>query len=121
MGKILLSGLISGTVAGLLLAGAFSYFQLSTDIELLDLLLTFDFIRREEPQIVIQLRLHVLVYVVIATILKWIYINRSKLYMPSMVAIWVITTSLYFILSLQAEEPMELHSYIGWTLWSIFH
>ncbi|HIW12749.1 MAG TPA: hypothetical protein H9891_06255 [Candidatus Salinicoccus stercoripullorum] len=121
MGKILLSGLISGTVAGLLLAGAFSYVQLSTDIELLDLLLNLDFISREEPHIVIQILLHLLVSVVIATILKWIYINRSKLYMPSMVAIWVITTSLYFILSKQAEEPMELHSYIGWTLWSIFH
>lgn len=121
MGKILLSGLISGTVAGLLLAGAFLYVQLSTDIELLDLLLNLDFISTEEPHIVIQVLLHLLVSVVIATILKWVYINRSKLYMPSMVMIWLITTILYYILSTQAEEPMELHSYIGWTLWSIFH
>src|SRR5699024_5641545 len=121
MGKILLSGLISGTVAGLLLAGAFSYVQVSTDIEPLDLLLNLDFISRGGPRSVIQVLLHLLVSVVLAPLLIWIYIHRSKLYMPSMVAIWVITTLLYFIRSRQAEEPLELHSYIGWTLWSIFH
>lgn len=121
MGKILLSGLISGTIAGLLLLGAFLYVQLSTDIELMDLLLNLDFISDDEPHIVIQVLLHLLVSVVIATILKWFYLNQSKLYIPLMVVIWIVATVLYFILSSSAEEPMELHSYIGWTLWAIFH
>ncbi len=121
MGKYLISGLISGTIAGLLLLSAFSYVQLSTDIELMDLLLNLDFISTEEPNIVVQILLHMLVSIVIATILKWFYVNQSRLYMPVMVVIWIIITVLYFILSNSAEEPMELQSYIGWTLWSIFH
>lgn len=121
MGKILLSGLISGTIAGLLLLGGFLYVQLSTDIELMDLLLNLDFISNDEPNIVIQVLLHLLVSVVIATILKWFYVKQSKLYIPLMVIIWVVVTVMYFILSNSAEEPMKLQSYIGWTLWAIFH
>lgn len=121
MGKILLSGLISGTIAGLLLLGGFLYVQLSTDIELMDLLLNLDFISNDEPNIVIQVLLHLLVSVVIATILKWFYVKQSKLYIPLMVIIWIVVTVMYFILSNSAEEPMKLQSYIGWTLWAIFH
>lgn len=121
MGKILLSGLISGTIAGLLLLGGFLYVQLSTDIELMDLLLNLDFISNDEPNIVIQVLLHLLVSVVIATILKWFYVNQEKLYIPLMVITWIIMTVLYFVLSNLAEESMVLQSYIGWTLWAIFH
>ncbi|WP_411842532.1 hypothetical protein [Salinicoccus sp. HZC-1] len=121
MGKILLSGLISGTIAGLLLLGAFLYVQLSTDIELMTLLLNIDFLYSGNPHIVIEVLLHLFVSIVIATILKWVYINQSKLYIPSMAVFWILATSQYFVLSNAAEEPVKLYSYIGWTLWAIFH
>lgn len=121
MGKILLSGFSSGTIAGMLLIGAFLYVQLTTGIELMDLLINLDFIYDGKLHIVIEVLLHLLVSIVIATILKWFYVNQEKLYIPLMVITWVIMTVLYFVLSNLAEESMVLQSYIGWTLWAIFH
>lgn len=121
MGKLFVSGLISGTIGGLLLFLAFLYVQWSTSIQLMTLLLNTRFIFEGDPHILFEILLHLLVSIIMATVLRWFYNNQYKLYIPAMAVVWFITTALYFVLSGFAADPLELNSYIGLLLWTIFH
>lgn len=121
MGKLFVSGLISGTISGLLLFLIFSYVQWATDIQLMTLLLDTRFMFAGDPHILFEVMLHLIISIVIAAMLRWLYDKQYKLYLPAMVVIWLVTTVLYFVLSSFAAEPLELNSYIGMLLWVIFH
>ena len=121
MGKLFVSGLISGTISGLLLFLIFSYVQWATDIQLMTLLLDTRFMFAGDSHILFEVMLHLIISIVIAAMLRWLYDKQYKLYLPAMVVIWLVTTVLYFVLSSFAAEPLELNSYIGMLLWVIFH
>ncbi|WP_342387601.1 hypothetical protein [Salinicoccus bachuensis] len=121
MRRILVSGLTTGVVSGVLLFLACAYVESSTGIEIMTLLLNVDFIFGRSPGLFMELIFHLMVSVTLAIILKWLYLNKSHLYMPGLATVWVVVTLLYFVLSSLSVQNLELNGYIGFALWMIFH
>lgn len=121
MRKILISGLVTGIISGMLLFLVCFYVEFAAEMELMTLLLNVDFVYAGGLNIVLEVVLHLMVSIFLATVLKWLYVYRKDLYMPGMVTVGVVTTLLYFILSTLAVQNLELYGYIGFTLWMILH
>ncbi|MFC3418752.1 hypothetical protein ACFOLA_04585 [Salinicoccus hispanicus] len=121
MRKIIISGLVTGIISGMLLFLVCFYVEFAAEMELMTLLLNVDFIYDGGLNIVLEVALHLVVSVILATVLKWLYVYRKELYMPGMVTVGAVTTLLYFILSTLAVQNLELYGYIGFTLWVILH
>ena len=121
MRKILVSGLITGIVSGVLLLLASAYVESSAGIEIMTLLLNVDFIFERSPGLFMEIVFHLMVSVTLAIILKWLHVYKPRLYMPGLVTVGGVVTLLYFILSSLAVQTLDLNGYIGFMLWVIFH
>lgn len=121
MRKILVSGLITGFISGVLLLLVSAYVESSAGIEIMTLLLNVDFIFDRSPGLFLEIVFHLMVSVILAIILKWLYVDKPHLYMPGLVTVWVVVTLLYFVLSSLSVQNLELNGYIGFALWVIFH
>ncbi|MCG1010692.1 hypothetical protein J4760_11745 [Salinicoccus sp. ID82-1] len=121
MGKIITSGLVTGVISGMLLLLVCAYVEFAAEMELATLLLNVDFVYGGSFGIVLEVLLHLAVSVILATVLKWLYVYKKSLYMPGMVTVGAVTTLLYFILSALSVQDLELYGYIGFTLWAILH
>ena len=121
MRKILVSGLITSVVSGVLLLLASAYVESSAGIEIMTLLLNVDFIFERSPGLFMEIIFHLMVSVTLAIILKWLYVYKPKLYIPGLVTVGAVVTLLYFILSSLAVQTLYLNGYIGFVLWVIFH
>ena len=121
MKKIIVSGLVAGIASGVLLFLVCAYVEYSAEIELMTLLLNIDFVYDGELHLLVEIAIHLVVSIVLATVLKVFHIYRPSLYMPAMVTAWASTVVLYFILPQAAVQSINLEGHIGFLLWVIFH
>lgn len=121
MNKIIISGVIIGTMTGLLMLLMFAYIQSQSGIPLMDLLLNIDFIYSGHVNILIEIGLHLIVSIIIAVLLKVVYVYKRSWYLFVTIIILLITIALYFILQAIGHSVMIFDNSIGFTLWTIFH
>lgn len=121
MNKIIISGIIIGTITGLLLLLMFSYIQMQSGIALMDLLLNIDFIYSGPLNIFIEIGLHLIVSIIIAVLLKAVYVYKRSWYLLATMIVLLITIALYFILQSVGHSVIIFDNSIGFTLWTIFH
>lgn len=121
MNKIIISGVIIGTITGLLLLLMFAYIQILSGIPLMDLLLNVDFIFSGPLNTLTEIGLHLIVSIIIAVLLKAVYVYRQSWYIFVTVVIFLITVALYFILQAIGHSVIIFENRIGLTLWTIFH
>lgn len=121
MNKIIISGIIIGTITGLLLLLMFAYIQMQSGIALMDLLLNIDFIYSGPLNIFIEIGLHLIVSIIIAVLLKAVYVYKRSWYLLTTMITLLITIALYFILQSVGHSVMIFDNSIGFTLWTIFH
>ncbi|SDK36100.1 hypothetical protein [Lacicoccus qingdaonensis] len=121
MNKIFISGVITGTITGLLLVLMFAYIQMQSGIPLMDLLLNVDFIYSGPLNIVFEIVLHLIVSIIIAVLLKAVFVYRRSWYLAITVIFFLITVALYFILQAIGYSVTIYDNRIGFTLWTIFH
>ncbi|WP_052254646.1 hypothetical protein [Salinicoccus sp. YB14-2] len=121
MNKIIFSGVIIGTITGLLLLLMFAYIQIQSGIPLMDLLLNVDFIYSGPLNILVEIGLHLIVSIIIAVLLKAVFVYKRSWYIFVTVVIFLITVALYFILQAIGHSVIIFDNRIGLTLWTIFH
>lgn len=121
MNKIIISGIIIGTITGLLLLLMFAYIQMQSGIALMDLLLNIDFIYSGPLNIFIEIGLHLIVSIIIAVLLKAVYVYKRSWYLLTTMITLLITIALYFILQSVGHSVIIFDNSIGFTLWTIFH
>lgn len=121
MNKIIISGVITGTITGLLLLLMFAYIQMQSGIPLMDLLLNVDFIYSGPLNILTEIGLHLIISIAIAVLLKAVYVYRQSWYIFVTIVILLITVALYFILQAIGHSVIIYENRIGLTLWTVFH
>ena len=121
MNKIIISGVIIGTITGLLLLLMFAYIQIQSGIPLRDLLLNVDFIYSGPLNILTEIALHMLVSIIIAVLLKSVFVYKRSWYLVITVIIFLTTVALYYILQAIGHSVTIFDNKIGFTLWTIFH
>jgi len=121
MNKIIISGVIIGTITGLLLLLMFAYIQIQSGIPLRDLLLNVDFIYSGPLNILTEIALHMLVSIIIAVLLKSVFVYKRSWYLVITVIIFLITVALYYILQAIGHSITIFDNKIGLILWTIFH
>lgn len=121
MNKIIFSGVIIGTITGLLLLLMFAYIQIQSGIPLMDLLLNVDFIYSGPLNILTEIALHMIVSIIIAVLLKSVFVYKRSWYLVITVIIFLITVALYYILQAIGHSITIFDNKIGLILWTIFH
>lgn len=121
MNKIIISGVITGTITGLLLLLMFAYIQMQSGIPLMDLLLNVDFIYSGPLTILTEICLHLIISIAIAVLLKAVHVYKQSWYIFVTIGILLITVALYFILQAIGHSVMIYDNRIGLTLWTVFH
>lgn len=121
MNKIIISGVIIGTITGLLLLLMFAYIQIQSGIPLRDLLLNVDFIYSGPLNILTEIALHMIVSIIIAVLLKSVFVYKRSWYLVITVIIFLITVALYYILQAIGHSITIFDNKIGLILWTIFH
>lgn len=121
MSKILISSINIGTVTGLLLLIFFAYIQMMADIQIMDLLLNIDFIYQGQVNIFIEISLHLIISIIIAFVLKTVYVYKRSWYLFVSITILLITVGLYFILQSLSYSVTISDNSIGFIMWVIFH
>lgn len=119
--KNLKSGTLTGLVSGIFLFIVCALIERLTQIELMRLLLNVDFITEMNLHINIEILFHIIVSVMIAILLKFIFDNFNRLYIPSLVFSWIVTSLLFYVLDYLSLSELNLYGLKGFTLWTIIH
>lgn len=119
--KYLKSGTLTGLVSGIFLFIVCALIERLTQIELMRLLLNVDFITEMNLHINIEILFHIIVSVMIAILLKFIFDNFNRLYIPSLVFSWIVTSLLFYVLDYLSLSELNLYGLNGFTLWTIIH
>src|SRR5699024_6567630 len=121
MNKIIISGVLIGTITGLLLLLMFAYIQIQSGIPLRDLLLNVDFIYSGPLNILTEIALHMIVSIIIAVLLQSVFVYERAWYLVITVIISLITVALYYILEGIGHNVTLFDNKIGFTLCTMFH
>ena len=119
--KYLKSGIITGVISGTFLLIVCALIEWLTQIELMILLLNVDFITEMDLHISIEILFHIIVSVMIAVLLKFIFDNFKILYIPALVFSWIVTSLLFYLLGYLSVMHIELQGLTGFTVWTIIH
>lgn len=119
--KYLKSGTITGLISGTFLFIVCALIEWLTQMELMTLLLNVDFMTEMKLHIGIEILLHLIVSIMIAVLLKFIFDNFKILYIPALVFSWIVTSVLFYVLGYLSVMHIELQGLIGFTVWTIIH
>lgn len=119
--KYLKSGTITGLISGTFLFIVCALIEWLTQMELMTLLLNVDFMTEMKLHIGIEILLHLIVSIMIAVLLKFIFDNFKILYIPALVFSWIVTSLLFYVLGYLSVMHIELQGLIGFTVWTIIH
>lgn len=119
--KYLKSGTVIGLISGTFLFIVCALIEWLTQMELMTLLLNVDFITEMNIHTGIEILFHIIVSVMIAVLLKFIFDNFKILYIPALVFSWIVTSLLFYVLGYLSVMHIELQGLIGFTVWTIIH
>ena len=119
--RYLKSGTITGLISGTFLFIVCALIEWLTQMELMTLLLNVDFMTEMKLHIGIEILLHLIVSIMIAVLLKFIFDNFKILYIPALVFSWIVTSLLFYVLGYLSVMHIELQGLIGFTVWTIIH
>ncbi|HBV22719.1 MAG TPA: hypothetical protein DEB42_02845 [Jeotgalicoccus sp.] len=119
--KYLKSGTVIGLISGTFLFIVCALIEWLTQMELMTLLLNVDFMTEMKLHIGIEILLHLIVSIMIAVLLKFIFDNFKILYIPALVFSWIVTSLLFYVLGYLSVMHIELQGLIGFTVWTIIH
>lgn len=81
--KYLISGTVTGLISGMFLFIVSAVIERLTELELMTLLLNIDFLTAHEFYFVTEVLFHLITSVIIAVLLKFIFVNFQKFYIPA--------------------------------------
>lgn len=119
--KYLKSGTITGLISGTFLFIVCALIEWLTQMELMTLLLNVDFMTEMNIHTGIEILFHIIVSVMIAVLLKFIFDNFKRFYIPALVFSWIVTSLLFYALGYLSVMHIELQGLIGFTVWTIIH
>lgn len=119
--KYLKSGTVIGLISGTFLFIVCALIEWLTQMELMTLLLNVDFMTEMKLHIGIEILLHLIVSIMIAVLLKFIFDNFKRFYIPALVFSWIVTSLLFYALGYLSVMHIELQGLIGFTVWTIIH
>lgn len=119
--RYLKSGTITGLISGTFLFVVCALIEWLTQMELMTLLLNVDFMTEMKLHIGIEILLHLIVSIMIAVLLKFIFDNFKILYIPALVFSWIVTSLLFYVLGYLSVMHIELQGLTGFTVWTIIH
>lgn len=119
--KYLKSGTVTGFISGTFLFIVCALIEWLTHMELMTLLLNVDFITEMNLHIGIEVLFHLIVSVMIAALLKFIFDNLKKLYIPSLVFSLIMTSLMFYALGYLNIMHIELQGLLGFTVWTVIH
>lgn len=119
--KYLKSGTVTGFISGTFLFIVCALIEWLTHMELMTLLLNVDFITEMNLHIGIEVLFHLIVSVMIAALLKFIFDNLKKLYIPSLVFSLIMTSLMFYALGYLSIMHIELQGLLGFTVWTVIH
>lgn len=119
--KYLKSGTVTGFISGTFLFIVCALIEWLTHMELMTLLLNVDFITEMNLHIGIEVLFHLIVSVMIAVLLKFIFDNFKKLYIPSLVFSLIMTSLMFYALGYLSIMHIELQGLLGFTVWTVIH
>ena len=119
--KYLKSGTITGLISGTFLFIVCALIEWLTQMELMTLLLNVDFITEMNIHTGIEILFHIIVSVMIAVLLKFIFDNFKRFYIPALVFSWIVTSLLFYALGYLSVMHIELQGLLGFTVWTIIH
>lgn len=115
------SGTIIGLISGTFLFIVCALIEWLTQMELMTLLLNVDFMTEMNIHTGIEILFHMIVSVMIAVLLKFIFDNFKRFYMPALVFIWIVTSLLFYALGYLSVMHIELQGLLGFTVWTTIH
>ena len=119
--KYLKSGTVIGLISGTFLFIVCALIEWLTQMELMTLLLNVDFMTEMNIHTGIEILFHMIVSVMIAVLLKFIFDNFKRFYMPALVFSWIVTSLLFYALGYLSVMHIELQGLSGFTVWTIIH
>ena len=119
--KYLKSGTITGLISGTFLFIVCALIEWLTQMELMTLLLNVDFMTEMNIHTGIEILFHIIVSVMIAVLLKFIFDNFKRFYIPALVFSWIVTSLLFYALGYLSVMHIELQGLLGFTVWTIIH
>lgn len=119
--KYLKSGTVIGLISGTFLFIVCALIEWLTQMELMTLLLNVDFMTEMNIHTGIEILFHMIVSVMIAVLLKFIFDNFKRFYMPALVFSWIVTSLLFYALGYLSVMHIELQGLLGFTVWTIIH
>lgn len=119
--KYLKSGTVIGLISGTFLFIVCALIEWLTQMELMTLLLNVDFMTEMNIHTGIEILFHIIVSVMIAVLLKFIFDNFKILYIPALVFSWIVTSLLFYVLGYLSVMHIELQGLLGFTVWTIIH
>ena len=119
--KYLKSGTITGLISGTFLFVVCALIEWLTQMELMTLLLNVDFMTEMNIHTGIEILFHMIVSVMIAVLLKFIFDNFKRFYIPALVFSWIVTSLLFYALGYLSVMHIELQGLLGFTVWTIIH
>lgn len=119
--KYLKSGIVIGCISGAFLFIICALIEWLTPLELMTLLLNVDFITEVDLHVSVEILFHLIVSVMIAVLLKFIFENFKTLYIPSLLLNWMVTSLLFFVLSYLSVMPIALYGLYGFSIWTFIH
>lgn len=119
--KYLKSGTVIGLISGTFLFIVCALIEWLTQMELMTLLLNVDFMTEMNIHTSIEILFHIIVSVMIAVLLKFIFDNFKRFYIPALVFSWIVTSLLFYALGYLSVMHIELQGLLGFTVWTIIH
>ncbi|WP_026859447.1 hypothetical protein [Jeotgalicoccus psychrophilus] len=119
--KYLKSGTVIGLISGTFLFIVCALIEWLTQMELMTLLLNVDFMTEMNIHTGIEILFHMIVSVMIAVLLKFIFDNFKRFYIPALVFSWIVTSLLFYALGYLSVMHIELQGLLGFTVWTIIH
>lgn len=119
--KYLKSGIVTGFISGTFLFIVCALIEWLTPMELMTLLLNVDFMVEMNLHIGIEILFHLIVSIMIAVLLKFIFDNFKRFYITSLVFSWIVTSLLFYVLGYLSMMHIELQGLLGFTIWTVIH
>ena len=119
--KYLKSGTVIGLISGTFLFIVCALIEWLTQMELMTLLLNVDFMTEMNIHTGIEILFHMIVSIMIAVLLKFIFDNFKRFYIPALVFSWIVTSLLFYALGYLSVMHIELQGLSGFTVWTIIH
>lgn len=119
--KYLKSGTVIGLISGTFLFIVCALIEWLTQMELMTLLLNVDFMTEMNIHTGIEILFHMIVSIMIAVLLKFIFDNFKRFYIPALVFSWIVTSLLFYALGYLSVMHIELQGLLGFTVWTIIH